>query len=211
MSQKLKGIRSNVPGDISSSAFFVVAATILPGSELTIEGVGLNPGRSAIIGWLQEVGAEIQILDKVVQGGEPVGTLRIKASEIQGGRIAGSLVPQIIDEIPVLAVLATQTREGIEIRDASELRVKESDRIQSIVENLRSMGASIEEYRDGLWVAGRQSLHGSRINPHGDHRIAMAFAVAGLIAQGGTIIEESECAAVSFPGFYEELQNLVLR
>ena len=209
--QKLKGVRSSVPGDISSSAFFVVAAAILPGSELTIEGVGLNPGRKAFISWLQEAGADIEVLDVIVQGGEAAGTLRVRASEIEGGRIAGSLVPQVIDEIPTLAVLATQTREGIEIRDAAELRVKESDRIQSIVENLRSMGASIEEYEDGLRVAGRQNLHGSRINPHGDHRIAMAFAVAGLIARGGTVIEDSECAGVSFPGFFESLENLVLR
>ena len=208
---RLKGVRSSVPGDISSSAFFVVAATILQGSELTIEDVGLNPGRSAFISWLQEAGAEIKILDSTVQGGETTGTIRIKGSEIKGGRIAGSQVPQLIDEIPILAVLATQTWEGIEIRDAAELRVKESDRIQSIVENLRSMGASIEEYEDGLRVAGRQNLHGSRINPHGDHRIAMAFAVAGLIARGGTVIEDSECAGVSFPGFFESLENLVLR
>ena len=209
--QELVGIRSKVPGDLSSSTFFIVAATLLRGSELTIEEVGMNPSRRAFIGWLQDAGADIQILDMGVLGGEAVGTLRVKASEIRGGRIAGSLVPQVIDEIPILAVLATQTRDGVEIRDAAELRVKESDRIRSIVENLRSMGAAVEEFHDGLHVAGRQTLRGTRVLPYGDHRIAMAFAVAGMIARGETIVEESECASVSFPGFYETLDRLVDR
>jgi 3-phosphoshikimate 1-carboxyvinyltransferase len=209
--QILRGIRTRVPGDISSAAFFIVAATVLAGSDLIIEGVGLNPGRRGIIDWLKKAGADIQILEQGIQGGEIVGSLRVRSSNIRGARIGGVLVPQVIDEIPILAVLATQTLEGVEIRDASELRVKESDRIQSTVENLRSMGAVVEEYPDGMFVAGRQPLIGSRIKPYGDHRIAMAFAVAALIAHGESVVEESECAAVSFPGFFEVLEQVVVR
>jgi 3-phosphoshikimate 1-carboxyvinyltransferase len=209
--QELRGIRVRVPGDISSAAFFIVAATVLAGSDLIIEGVGLNPCRRGIIDWLKKAGADIQTLEQGIQGGEIVGSLRVRSSEIRGARIDGALVPQVIDEIPILAVLATQTREGVEIRDAVELRVKESDRIQSTVENLRSMGAAVEEYSDGMFVAGRQSLRGSRIKPYGDHRIAMAFAVAALMAQGESVVEESECSAVSFPGFFEVLEQMVVR
>jgi 3-phosphoshikimate 1-carboxyvinyltransferase len=210
-SQILRGIRARVPGDVSSAAFFIVAATVLPGSDLIIEGVGLNPGRRGIIDWLKDAGADIQILEEGVQGNEIVGSLRVRSSDIRGARIDGPLVPLVIDEIPILAVLATQTREGVEIREASELRVKESDRIQSTVENLRAMGAVVEEYPDGMFVAGHQSLRGSRIKPCGDHRIAMAFAVAALMAQGESIVEESECAAVSFPGYFDVLEQMVVR
>ncbi len=209
--QMLRGIHSRVPGDISSAAFFIVAAAILPGSDLTIESVGLNPGRRSIIDWLKEAGANIVLLDSEIQGGEEVGTLRVKPSEIRGGRIDGAMIPQVIDEIPILAVAATQSRDGIEFRDASELRVKESDRIHSIVTNLRSMGAQVEEYPDGLAVPGNQVLKGTSLPTFGDHRIAMAFSVAALAARGETRIEQAECAAVSFPGFFEVLEQLAVR
>jgi 3-phosphoshikimate 1-carboxyvinyltransferase len=157
-----------------------------------------------------KMGASLEIINRRTEGGEPVADLQARTSELRGGRIDGKDVPQLIDEVPILAVLGTQTAEGIEIRDASELRVKESDRIRSIVDNLRNMGAAVEEFPDGLFVAGRQILKGTRINTHGDHRIAMAFAIAGLLARGETIIQEAECTAVSFPNFFETLQRLIL-
>jgi 3-phosphoshikimate 1-carboxyvinyltransferase len=209
--QRLRAVKARVPGDISSAAFFLVAATLLPGSEIILTGVGLNPGRRAIVDLLREMGASIEILNHQAQAGEPVADLRVKSARLQGGTISGDKIPQVIDEIPILAVLATQTQEGLQIRDAGELRFKESDRIRSIVENLRSMGASVEEFEDGMFVPGRQSLGGSRIRSHGDHRIAMAFGVAGLIAKGETSIEGSDCAAISFPGFFEVLDRVAVR
>ena len=209
--QRLRAVKSRVPGDISSAAFFLVAATLLPGSEIILTGVGLNPGRRAIVDLLREMGASIEILNHQALAGEPVADLRVKSALLQGGSISGDKIPQVIDEIPILAVLATQTQEGLQIRDAGELRFKESDRIRSIVENLRSMGASVEEFADGMFVPGRQSLDGSRIRSHGDHRIAMAFGVAGLIAKGETSIEGSDCAAISFPGFFEVLDRVAVR
>jgi 3-phosphoshikimate 1-carboxyvinyltransferase len=141
-------------------------------------------------------------------GGEPAGDLRIRSAALKGGKLSGDQIPQVIDEIPILAVLATQSGTGLEIRDAGELRVKESDRIRSIVENLRAMGAEVEEFEDGLAVRGCQNLHGASIQPYGDHRIAMAFAIAGLLARGPTIINGAECAAVSFPDFFSTLEKL---
>lgn len=208
--QKLHGIQTKVPGDISSAAFFLAAALLLGNSEIRMDQVGLSPGRRGIVDLLLKMGASIEIIDPRREGGEPVGDLCAKSSALKGGRVAGQDVPQLIDEIPILAVLGTQTAEGIEIRDAAELRIKESDRIRSIVDNLRSMGATVEEFPDGLFVAGKQILKGTRINTYGDHRIAMAFAIAGLLAQGETVIQDAECAAVSFPDFFETLQRLIL-
>jgi len=209
--QRLRGTRARVPGDISSAAFLLVAATLLPGSEIILTDVGMNPGRSEILHLLQGMGASVEILNHHTQAGEPIADLLVKSASLKGGTIAGNRIPQVIDEIPILAVLATQTEDGLEIRDAAELRVKESDRIKSIVENLRSMGASVEEFPDGMFVSGRQMLHGARIRTYGDHRIAMAFAVAGLIAKGETLIEDSGCAAVSFPDFFEALDRVAVR
>ncbi|MCI0422605.1 MAG: 3-phosphoshikimate 1-carboxyvinyltransferase [Acidobacteria bacterium] len=206
--QKLRGIETTVPGDLSSAAFFIGAATLAAGSEVILEEVGLNPGRRGIVDLLAGMGASIEILDTRLHGGEPVADLRVRTAGLRGGRIFGAQIPQVIDEIPILAVMATQSEEGIEIRDAGELRVKESDRIRSIVENLRAMGADVEEFEDGLAVAGRQRLQGTVIKTYNDHRIAMAFAVAGLVARGDTVIEGAECAAVSFPGFFEALEKL---
>ncbi len=209
--QLLQAVRTKVPGDISSAAFFLVAATLIPGSEIILPAVGLNPGRRAIVDLLREMGASVEILDSRAEAGEPVSDLRVRSAPLTGGSILGDKVPQVIDEIPILAVLATQTEKGLEIRDAAELRVKESDRIRTIVENLRLMGVSVEEFEDGMLVPGRQSLRGARIHAYGDHRIAMAFAIAGLIAKGETLIEGSECAAVSFPDFFEVLDQVAVR
>jgi len=209
--QKLHGIHTRVPGDISSAAFFLAGAALLGDSEVRMEGVGLNAGRRGILDLMRKMGASIEIGNERIHGGEPVADLCAKTSELMGGKISGDQIPRIIDEIPILAVLGTQTINGIEIRDASELRVKESDRIRGIVDNLRNMGAAVEEYPDGLAVSGQQSLKGTRITTRGDHRIAMAFAIAALLARGETVIQEAECAAVSFPGFFEILQRLIVR
>jgi 3-phosphoshikimate 1-carboxyvinyltransferase len=206
--QRLCGIDTTVPGDVSSAAFLIAAATLTPGSDVTLRNVGLNPGRRGIVDLLVAMGASIEILDNRLLGGEPVADLRVRPAALRGGKIAGAQIPQLIDEIPVLSVLATQSEEGMEIRAAGELRVKESDRIRSIVENLRAMGAQVEEFEDGLAIPGRQPLHGAAINTYSDHRIAMAFAVAGLVAHGETVIEGAECAGVSFPGFFEVLERL---
>ena len=154
------------------------------------------------------MGAHIEVVKEYPSRGERIGDLRVRSSQLRGGTLSGAVIPQLIDEIPVLAVLATQTQEGIHIRDAGELRVKESNRIRSIVENLRVMGAEVEEYEDGMSIPGRQSLRGALIDSHGDHRVAMAFTIAGLQASGNTVIGDGDCVAVSFPGFYDLLARL---
>jgi len=206
--QRLCGIETTVPGDVSSAAFLIGAATLVPGSDVVLKEVGLNPGRRGIVDLLIAMGASIEILDNRFLGGEPVADLRVRSAALRGGPIGGAQIPQVIDEVPVLSVLATQSEEGTEIRDAGELRVKESDRIRSIVENLRAMGAQVEEFEDGFAIPGRQRLHGAVIKTYGDHRIAMAFAVAALVADGETVIEGAECARVSFPGFFRTLEEL---
>ena len=203
-----------IPSDISSAAFFMVAAACLKGSDVLLQNVGLNPTRAAIITVLQRFGVKIDILNERVACGEIVGDLRVTgkgnfeynaASHI----IDGDIIANLIDEIPVLAVFGTQIEGGLEIRDAGELRVKESDRISAVVENLKRMGADVEEFPDGLRV-GRSSLKGAAIDSFGDHRIAMAFAVAGLFAHGETEIMNSECAAISFPEFFDTLAQTVI-
>lgn len=197
-----------VPGDLSSAAFFIAAALLLPNSEILFQGVGLNPRRRAVVDVLIEMGAAIDGIDEYPLHGELAGDLRVRSSNLRGGRVSGALIPQLIDEIPVLAVLAPCTQEGIHIRDAAELRVKESNRIQSIVGNLRAMGVAVEEYPDGMSIPGRQSLRGALVDSHGDHRIAMAFSIAGLAAGGPTVIGNADCVSVSFPGFYDLLARL---
>src|SRR5882757_4551766 len=200
----------NVPGDISSAVFFVAAASLLPESNVYIANVGLNPTRSAILDFFQQMGASVTVLNLQSMQSELIGDLAVKGAQLKGGVIAGDLVPLLIDELPMLAALGPYTEQGIEIRDAGELRVKESDRIAALAENLKRMGAKVEERPDGLRVEGRSAgkLHGAEINPRGDHRIAMAFAVAGLAAQGETKILDAECAGVSYPSFFSELLRL---
>ncbi len=198
-----------VPGDISAAAFFMVAAACLPGSNIRLVNVGINPLRSAICGVLTDAGAVIEMSDKSEGSNEPVSTIEVRGGlspnasiEINGERTAA-----LIDEIPILAVLGTQLDRGLEVRDARELRVKESDRIAAIAENLTRMGASISEFDDGFRVE-RSELRGALITTHGDHRIAMAFAIAGLLADGETELDDPHCAAVSFPRFFDELENV---
>ena len=210
---KLLAKSLDVPGDLSSAVFFIAAASLFPDSNVLIHNVGLNPTRTAILDLFASMGAAIQILGLKSAHGEVVGDLAVKGASLQGGVIAGDQIPLVIDELPVLAALGPYTEEGIEIRDAAELRVKESDRIAALVENLRRMGASVEERPDGLKVEGRRAgkLRGTEIEPRGDHRIAMAFAVAGLAAEGYTLIRDADCAAVSFPTFFQELHRLAER
>ena len=200
----------DVPGDLSSAVFFIAAASLLPDSNLYIANVGLNPTRSAVLDFFQQMGASISVLNLQSWRGELIGDLAVKGAELKGGVISGDLVPLLIDELPMLAALGPYTEQGIEIRDAGELRVKESDRIAALAENLKRMGAKVEERPDGLRVEGRSAgkLHGDEIDPHGDHRIAMAFAVAGLAAESETKILEAECAGVSYPTFFQELRRL---
>ncbi len=212
-SGKLTAKSLDVPGDLSSAVFFIAAASLFPDSNVLIHNVGLNPTRTAILDLLASMGASIQILGLKSAHGELIGNLAVKGASLKGGVIAGEQIPLVIDELPMLAALGPYTEEGIEIRDAAELRVKESDRIAALADNLRRMGASVEERPDGLKVQGRRAgkLRGAEIEPRGDHRIAMAFAVAGLAAEGNSIIRDAECAAVSFPTFYAELNRLAER
>ena len=202
-----------VPGDLSSGVFFLAAALILPESSLVLHDVGLNPTRTAVLDLLAGWGVPISLLSVREAGGELVGDVAVRHAPVEGGEIAGDEVAQLIDELPMLAALGPFTEKGIEIRDAKELRVKESDRIAVVAENLRRMGANVEERPDGLRVGGRSAgrLHGAEIETHGDHRIAMAFAVAALGAEGRSTIRHAECADVSFPGFFESLDKAVER
>jgi 3-phosphoshikimate 1-carboxyvinyltransferase len=204
----LRGSELEVPSDLSSAAFFIVAALLLPGSQLTIRGVGLNPTRAAPLDFLAGMGARIRILEVTNRNGELVGDLRVESSQVRGGVIEKETVAALIDEIPVLAVLGAASEEGITIRDAGELRIKETDRIATIAENLRRMGVEAQESADGLAVAGRQRFRAAALDSYGDHRIAMAFAIAALCADGESVIEGAEAASVSFPQFYDTLARI---
>lgn len=203
----------DVPGDLSSAVFFIAAASLFPDSNVLLHNVGLNPTRTAILDLFASLGASIEILGLRSAHGEIVGDLSVEGASLKGGVVSGAQIPLLIDELPMLAALGPYTEAGIEIRDAAELRVKESDRIAALAENLRRMGAKVEERPDGLKVEGRSAgkLRGAEIEPRGDHRIAMAFAVAGLAAEGSTVIRDADCAGVSFPAFFEELNRLAER
>ncbi|MHB1295482.1 MAG: 3-phosphoshikimate 1-carboxyvinyltransferase [Anaerolineae bacterium] len=203
--QALDRLDTHVPGDLSSAAFFVVAALLLPGSALRVRDVGVNPGRTGLLDVLGAMGAEITLLDAREEGGEPVADLLVRASELRGGLVDGALVPRMVDEFPILALAATQARGVTQVRGAAELRVKETDRIANIVDGLRALGARIEAHPDGFDIEGPTPLHGAEVDPHGDHRLAMTYAIAGLLAQGETVVRGAECIADSFPGFVETL------
>ncbi len=209
---ELNAIDYRVPGDISSAAFFIAAATVLPGSKLRLNDVNLNPTRTGFLDVLAELGARIERQNVREQHGELVGDLVVSSHRLSTGPhgiiLSGAIIPNIIDEIPMLAVVATQVEGRIEVRDAKELRVKESDRIRTVAQGIRALGGEIEEAEDGFSICGPQRLTGGRVNSAGDHRIAMAFSIAGLIADGTTDIDGADCASVSFPGFYESLAML---
>ncbi|HYV83731.1 MAG TPA: 3-phosphoshikimate 1-carboxyvinyltransferase [Pyrinomonadaceae bacterium] len=202
-----------IPGDISSAAYFVAAAMLLPGSQLTIEGVGLNPTRAAFLTVLASWGADIFTSDLQTQRNEPHGTINVRGgladtAGISDRTLNQSMIPSLIDELPLLAVVGSQIEGGIQIRDAGELRHKESDRLAATAANLRAMGAEVEEFEDGLAVSGPTQLHGALIDSHGDHRIAMAFSVAALVAKGETEIDGAECVGISFPEFFTLLESV---
>jgi len=209
--QKLHAIEAEIPGDLSTAAFFLCAAALFPGSRLLISHLLMNPTRARLLDMLILMGVGISVAELEDQHGELVGTVEVDGRDLRGARIAGADTAALIDEIPVLAVVAPYTMNGIEVRDARELRVKESDRIASIVTNLRAMGAEVEEHDDGLKVPGGQRLHGAEIDSFGDHRIAMAFAVAALRAEGDTIIHRADAAVISYPGFFGALEGLSQR
>lgn len=207
--RELEGFEMEVPGDLSSAAFLIAAATLVPKSELVIHDVGVNPTRTGFLECLRAMGEEVEVLREWEQGGEPVADLVARAaSKLRAVEVGGALIPRLIDEIPLLAVLATQAEGTTVIRDARELRFKETDRLRAAALNLQRMGAQVEERPDGLVIPGPQRLKGARIESHGDHRIAMAFAIAALIAEGPTTIEGAEWADISFPGFFELLDTL---
>jgi len=205
-----------IPGDVSSAAYFVAAAMLLPESRLIIQGVGLNPTRAAFLSVLSSWGAGISTTDLQTERNEPYGTITVRGG-LTGTAgdsertLSRSMIPSLIDELPLLAVAGSQIPGGIQIRDAAELRLKESDRLATTATNLRAMGAEVEEFDDGLAVSGPTQLHGALIDSHGDHRIAMAFSVAALIAKGETEIAGAECVAISFPEFFTLLESLAKR
>ncbi|MBZ5512772.1 MAG: 3-phosphoshikimate 1-carboxyvinyltransferase [Acidobacteriia bacterium] len=209
--QQLKAIEAEVPGDVSSAAFFLCAAALFPESELIVERALLNPTRTAVIDVLNLLGLRTLLLDAEDRHGELSGTIRALGGRLRGTIIDGADTAALIDELPVLAAIGPYTEDGIEIRDARELRVKESDRIAAVASNLRTMGARVEEREDGLLVPGGQTLHGAEIESHGDHRIAMAFAIAALRAEGETIIHGAEAARISYPEFFEALEKITQR
>jgi 3-phosphoshikimate 1-carboxyvinyltransferase len=207
---KLVARQLTVPGDLSGGVFLACAALILPDSSLMLHNVGLNPTRAKVLDFLISIGAQINIASVQLRDGELIGDLSVKYSQLSGGSIAGPQVAEMIDELPMLAALGAYTEKGIEIHDAAELRVKESDRIATLAAGLRQMGADVEEFPDGLRVAGRSAgqLRGAKVDPQGDHRIAMALSVAALGAEGDTVIRDAECVGVSFPEFFATLERL---
>ncbi len=206
--QPLHAIEAVVPGDLSSAAFFLCAAALFPGSTLIIDNVLLNPRRAVLLDVLSAMGAQIAMLHVEERHGELAGAVRIAGGTLRGGTIEGAHTAALIDELPVLAAIGPYTTEGVEIRDAAELRHKESDRIAAVAQNLRAMGALVEERPDGLRVSGGQKLHGAEIDSQGDHRIAMAFAVAALKAGGESVIRGADAARISFPEFFELLSQI---
>lgn len=198
----------DVPGDVSSAAFWLVAAAAKPGCRLSVENLGLNPTRTGIIKVLEKMGARIKATAKNSGAGEPVGHVEVEGGRLSGTTIEGSEIPNVIDEIPVLAVAAALAEGTTVIKDAAELRVKESDRLAVVAHHLAAMGADVVEKSDGMVIRGGRPLHGARLESHGDHRIAMAFAIAGLFATGETTITGTECVETSYPGFAQQLKMI---
>lgn len=207
--KELNGIDIFIPGDISSAAYFIVAASILKGSQIIINQVGVNPTRTGIIEILKKMGAKIDILNYKIKSNEPQADLKIEYSDLKGVEIKEEMVPFLIDELPLIAVVATQSQGKTVVTGAKELRVKETDRIKATVNELKKMGADIEEREDGFIIKGPSKLQGAVCNSYNDHRIAMSLSVAGLLAEGRTVIQNSECIDISFPGFKNTLRKLI--
>jgi 3-phosphoshikimate 1-carboxyvinyltransferase len=209
--QQLKGTHIDVPGDISSAAFFLVAGAIVPNSEIVLKNVGLNPTRTGIIDVLQQMGADMTIENVRNEESEPLGDITIRTSKLKGIEIGGVLIPRLIDEIPIIALLATQAEGTTVIKDAGELKVKETDRIATVVSELSRLGADIEATEDGMIIRGKTKLKANNIvvDSYGDHRIGMMLAIAACIVEGGLTLNRSEAIAVSYPGFFEHLHQLI--
>ncbi len=197
-----------VPRDFSAAAFFLVAGAIIPNSEIRMRSVGINTSRSALLDVLRVMGADILIENERTHAGEPIADLTVKSSKLRGVKINGDIIPILIDEIPILAVAAAFAEGTTEIREAEELRVKETDRIDAMVKNLRLLGAEVEEFQDGMTITGGKPLKGATVHSYDDHRIAMAMGIAALGATGDTTIEEAQCASVSFPEFFQTIKRL---
>ncbi|MED1490351.1 3-phosphoshikimate 1-carboxyvinyltransferase [Bacillus smithii] len=207
-SQSFEGRDIYVPGDISSAAFFLAAGAIIPGSEIILKNVGLNPTRSGIIDVLKEMGADLELYD-LSSNGEETGTIVIRYSQLKGIEIGGSLIPRLIDEIPIIALMATQAEGETVIKDAEELKVKETNRIDTVVGELKKLGADIESRKDGMVIRGKTALKGGKVSSFGDHRIGMMLAIAALLSKDPVDLENPECIAVSYPNFFDDLQKLI--
>ena len=197
-----------VPGDISSAAFFMAAGLVTHGAELLIRNVGINPTRSGILDILTAMGGQLELLDIREQSGEPVADVLVRHSSLKGIEISGDMVPRAIDEFPILCVAAAKAKGTTKITGARELRVKESDRIAAMASELEKMGVNVKELEDGLEIEGREDLKPAQVISHGDHRIAMSMIIAGLAAEGETVVEDTDCVNTSFPGFMEMLESL---
>lgn len=204
----LEGQKIAIPGDISSAAYFIAAGLLVPGSEILLKNVGINPTRDGILRVAKEMGGNIEFLNVNTDNGEPTADLLVKFSALKGITIGGEIIPTLIDEIPIIAIMAAFARGTTIIKDAAELKVKESDRIQVMVDNLKAMGADIESTDDGMIIHGGKDLHGAIIDSHKDHRIAMSFAIASLLADGNITILDKNCVDISFPSFYQDLNHL---
>lgn len=207
--QRLEAATIHVPGDISSAAFFLVAGAVVPGSKLILKNVGLNPTRTGIIDVMKKMGANLEIINQEEDSFEPVGDLIIKTSTLKGTVVEGALIPKLIDEIPIIALLATQAEGTTIIKDAEELKVKETNRIDTVVHELKKLGASIEATDDGMIIYGKSKLHGGIVSSHGDHRIGMMLAIAALLCDEDTFLENPESISVSYPNFFSHLNSLI--
>lgn len=205
---ELYGRQLTIPGDISSAAYFICAGLMAPGSEILIKNVGVNPTRDGLIRVCREMGADIQLLNLKGQEGEPTADILVRHGSLHGTRIGGAIIPTLIDELPVIAAMACFAQGETIIQDATELKVKESNRISVMTKNLQAMGADVTETEDGMIIRGGRPLKGTVIHSHKDHRIAMTFAIAGLCAEGTTKIIDSDCVNISYPGFYRDLAKL---
>ena len=197
-----------MPGDISSAVYFLAAALILPNSEVLIKNVGINPTRAGLLKVCQDMGADVTLLNRSEDSAEPTADLLVRSSSLKGTIIEGPVIPAMIDELPTVAMMACFAEGTTVIRDAAELKVKESNRIAIMVENLSAMGADIEETDDGMIIRGGRPLHGAVVDSRKDHRIAMTFAAAALAAEGETEIKDADCVDISYPEFYRELERL---
>lgn len=207
--QNLYGTEISVPGDISSAAFFLVGASIVPGSEVVLRNVGINPTRDGVISALRAMGAKIEVLEVRNEDSEPAADLLVRYAPLHGTEIGGALIPRLIDELPVLAAAAAVAEGRTMIRDAAELKVKESNRIRTMAEGLSRLGAQVEETEDGLIIDGGAALHGGAVESYSDHRIAMSFAILSLVTDGEVRISDPDCVNISAPTFYEDLKSLL--